>query len=65
MDKASSRSLTNSAAVAPNRNDLPETFAAIGSTLDETNSQMTSTTTTINEHFAVQGLSKTYSLFLF
>jgi len=65
MDKASSRSLTNSAAVARQRDDLPETFAAIGSTLVKTNSQMTSITTTINKHFAVQGLSKTFSLTLF
>ena len=38
--------------------DLPETFAAIGSTLDETNSQMTSLAKTINKHFAVQSRSK-------
>jgi hypothetical protein len=38
--------------------DLPETFAAIGSTLDKTNSQMTSLAKTINKHFAVQSRSK-------
>ena len=38
--------------------DLPETFAAIGSTLDKTNSQMTSLAKTINKHFAVQSHSK-------
>jgi hypothetical protein len=39
-------------------NDSPETFAAIGSTLDKTNSQMTSLAKTINKHFAVQSRSK-------
>ena len=65
MDKSSSRSLTNSAAAAPSRDDLPETFAAIGSTLDKTNSQMTSTPKTINKHFAVQSLSKMVQHFQF
>jgi len=64
-DKSSSRSLTNSAAVARSRDDLPETFAAIGSASDKTNTQMTSPTKTINKQFAVQGLSKTLLLMLF
>ena len=44
MDKSSNRSLTNSATVAAAKtaDDFPKTFAAIGSTLDKTNSQMTS-----------------------
>jgi hypothetical protein len=42
---------------SPN-DDLPETFAAIGSTLDKTNSQMTSLAKTINKHFAVQSHPK-------
>jgi len=60
MDESSNRSLTNSAAAAPASagDDLRETFAAIGSTLDKTNSQMTSPPKTINKHFAVQSHSK-------
>jgi hypothetical protein len=61
-DQSSNRSLTNSAAAAPATagDDLPETFAAIGSTLDKTNSQMTSQPKTINKHFAVPSRSKTF-----
>ena len=43
--------------------DLPETFAAIGSAFDKTNTQMTyfCSTKTIDKHFAVNCLSRTFS----
>lgn len=43
--------------------DLPETFAAIGSAFDKTNTQMTYlfSTKTIDKHFAVNCHSKPFS----
>ena len=63
-DRPSSRSLTNFGGcrvLGFPGDDLRETFAAIGSAFDKTNSQMTYLARTIDKHFAVKSHSKTIS----